>query len=150
MANDPNRQAEKEWVLGTMYGMRGGGKSRITATQMRQRLDNIQMQNLPRHPLMGLGEYRWKGMDERFGVHRYHCNNSTMSPSHMGEELGTTGVRHSVYKVGMQPEGLIAAKDVCIIAWVKRHGTERMKEAVACALMLGHETIVIAHAFGAD
>lgn len=114
------RQQGKSSVLAAAYGAQQAIPKKIN----------------PDDPLEGLINYHLKGRDKRFGnIVTYKCNNSTLALFHKEGEIGTTGVRGD-----KAPNGVFA------IAWVRRHGTERLKEAVACALLL-HEHVVLLRAF---
>ncbi len=120
----PYRQASKSHMLAQMYGAAAANMQAQSA-----RID-------PEDPLEGLTNYHVRGRDKRFGnVVRYKTNNATLGLFHKEGEIGSTGVR-----------GDKASNGVFVIAWVRAHGTERMKEAVACALLL-HEHVAIIHAF---
>ena len=91
----------------------------------------------PEDPLAGLLNYRLKGRDKRFGnVVVYKTGNRVLDQFvRDGHQIGTTGVW-----------GDPTSNGVFAIAWFRRHGTERIKEAVACAMLL-HDHVVLLRAF---
>lgn len=72
---------------------------------------------------------------------------SLMTHSH---EVGTTGFRAHKFKE-LVSELLETAQEAndpdWLLLWTRKHGTEALKEAIACMIMQGHERFVIVRAF---
>ena len=126
LASNPYRSAGKSSLLGAMYG----GPLNRAQTEAAQRMD-------PDDPMKGLLNYHLRGRDKRFGnIVTYKTNNQTLGLFLKdGSEIGTTGVW-----------GDTASNGVFVVTWVRRHGTMKMKEAVACAMLL-HEHVILLRAF---
>lgn len=91
----------------------------------------------PEDPMLGAGNYRLVGRQSRFGgvvLYRVPCGTLDAFLKD-GVEIGSTGVW-----------GDVNSRNIFCVAWTRRHGTMKIKEAVACALLL-HEHVILIRAF---